>query len=138
MMRRVRSQDTSPEARVRVLLEGLTIPFHQHDPALPGRPDFVLPRQRIALFVHGCFWHQHASCPRAKRPASNVEFWDRKLNDNVSRDRRHARRLRADGWHVLTLWECRIPDANGLLRRLNRCYGTLMTRARQFKRMEIE
>ena len=86
VMAAVRSTDTEPERRVRRLLHRLGYRFRLHRPDLPGRPDIVLPKWRAVLFVHGCFWHQHPNCPRAARPTSNVDFWNRKLDRNFRRD----------------------------------------------------
>ena len=68
------------------------------------RPDFVFRRERVAVFVDGCFWH---GCPRhATRPIQNREFWDAKISANKTRDRRTARGLRKAGWRVVRIWEC--------------------------------
>ena len=76
-----------------------------HVKKLPGTPDLVLAKYRLAVFVHGCFWHQH-SCPNAKRPSSNQEYWNRKLDGNATRDARHRIQLGELGWTVVTIWEC--------------------------------
>jgi DNA mismatch endonuclease (patch repair protein) len=112
VMAAVRSTDTEPERRVRRLLHRLGYRFRLHRRDLPGRPDIVLPKWRAVLFVHGCFWHQHPNCPRAARPTSNVEFWNRKLDRNIRRDQENRRGLTEAGWHVLTLWECQADEVN--------------------------
>jgi DNA mismatch endonuclease, patch repair protein len=87
---------------------------------LPGSPDVVLRRCRVALFVHGCFWHQH-QCPRgARRPATNRDYWDAKLDRNVTRDRTRLRELRRGGWRCIVVWECQTRDGAKLRRRLAR------------------
>ncbi|WP_237713701.1 Fis family transcriptional regulator [Xanthomonas phaseoli] len=81
----------------------------------------MFPGRRVALFVHGCFWHQHPNCPAAARPKSSSEYWTRKLDGNVARDVRHQEALKAAGWTALVIWECetRNPEAlNALLKRL--------------------
>ena len=106
IMSAVRAADTSPEMVVRRALHALGYRFRLHRRDLPGTPDIVLPRHRTAVFVHGCFWHHHQGCPKSRLPTTNTEFWQRKIADNVRRDRRRARQLRAMGWRVLTVWEC--------------------------------
>lgn len=82
--------------------------------ALPGRPDFVWQRQGVAVFVDGCFWH---GCPRCYRaPRHNAEFWCLKINANKRRDMRVARILRAQGWTVVRIWECRVNEARSMKR----------------------
>jgi DNA mismatch endonuclease (patch repair protein) len=107
-MATVRQRDTAPELAFRRELRRLGIRFRLHARALPGTPDVVLPDCRVAVFVHGCFWHRHRGCPRASTPKSNAEFWSVKFDDNVRRDARNVRKLRAEGWAVRTVWECKL------------------------------
>ena len=74
----------------------------------------VFPKRRIAVFVHGCFWHRHPGCAKASTPKSNVAFWEEKFTRNVERDRRAYGALEADGWTVLTVWECETKDPERL------------------------
>lgn len=106
MMSGIRGRDTKPELLVRKALfaEGFRFRLHRRD--LPGAPDIVLPRHRVAIFVHGCFWHMHAGCRLAKMPATRTEFWSKKLGGNVERDARAVEDLVAVGWRVLIVWEC--------------------------------
>lgn len=106
MMSGIRARNTKPEIVVRSLLFKLGFRFRLHRKDLPGKPDIVLPRYRIAIFVHGCFWHQHTGCRLAKFPNSNVEFWEAKLRSNIERDRKNCNSLVAAGWRVLIVWEC--------------------------------
>lgn len=106
MMRAVRSRDTAPERVVRRLAHALGYRFRLNRRDLPGSPDLVFPGRRKVIFVHGCFWHRHDCRAGRSTPAANRDFWLRKFSDNVRRDRRVARRLRADGWGVMTVWEC--------------------------------
>ena len=108
MMAGIRGKDTKPELRLRSVLHAAGFRFRLHCRDLPGRPDLVLPKFRAAVFVHGCFWHQHPGCPAATMPASNAAFWQDKLGSNVARDRRTAGAVRAAGWRVATIWECAI------------------------------
>ncbi|WP_084515675.1 very short patch repair endonuclease [Nocardia acidivorans] len=109
-MRAVRSVNTGPEMIVRRYLHAAGLRYRLHDRRLPGKPDVVFPSRRLALFVHGCFWHQHPYCRAATRPASNTDYWSRKLDGNVARDERRQTELEARGWKVLTFWECQTRD----------------------------
>jgi len=119
-MSRITGRDTKPEIAVRSILHRLGYRFRLHRRDLPGRPDIVLPRHQTAIFVHGCFWHQHSGCRLAYQPKTNVDFWNQKLTANVARDRANTRKLRSLGWRVLTIWECQASDADGLAHRLHR------------------
>jgi DNA mismatch endonuclease (patch repair protein) len=117
-MRKVKSQDTTPELAVRRLLFRLGFRFRLHRKDLPGTPDIVLPKFGVAIFVHGCFWHQHRGCRRSTMPVSNVEYWHRKFEANMNRDLRNKKCLRKAGWRVLTIWECESTDTGALKSRL--------------------
>lgn len=117
-MARVRGRDTGPEMAVRRLLRQLGYGYRLQREDLPGRPDIAFIGRRKAIFVHGCFWHQH-DCPRGKRrPAANSAYWERKLDRNVSRDCRARDDLERMGWQALTIWECEMRDAVALEARL--------------------
>lgn len=105
-MSRVRGKDTTPEIRVRRAAHAMGLRFRLHRKDLPGRPDLVFSKHRVALFVHGCFWHRHPGCAKASTPKSRTEFWQGKFDTNVARDSRVAKELEALGWRVLTIWEC--------------------------------
>lgn len=111
-MSRVAGVNTSPEIIVRKVLHRLGYRFRIHVRQLPGKPDIVLVRHRKIILVNGCFWHGHRRCPRASRPTSNREFWDKKLDATISRDRRIQRELRGLGWRVLVVWQCQIHKGN--------------------------
>lgn len=121
LMARFRGRDTKPEVLVRQSLHRLGRRFRLHRRDLPGRPDIVLPRDRTAIFVHGCFWHAHEGCPSARVPKTKPEFWAAKFAGNRARDARVTAELEAMGWRVVTLWECEILGGNveEILRRLN-------------------
>lgn len=120
VMRRVRGSGTSIERRVWELARDCGARLRKNAKSLPGAPDLVAPDANVAVFVHGCFWHQH-SCPRGSRqPTSNVAYWSRKLERNVRRDRRVARELRALGLTVVTVWECQLKTPERVRRRLLR------------------
>lgn len=97
---------------------GLRFRLHRRD--LPGSPDIVLPRCKVALFVHGCFWHQHPNCARARMPASNIKYWNVKLAGNRKRDRQVEEALKALGWDPKILWECEVRGETELADRLHR------------------
>ena len=119
IMSLVRSKNTKPELLVRSLLHRMGYRFRLHRKDLPGSPDMVLPKYRTAIFVHGCFWHQHSGCKKATLPNQNAEFWREKFERNVRRDENAQRRLREMGWRVLVLWECEVKrDADALPARL--------------------
>lgn len=106
MMSGIRGHDTGPEMRVRRLLHGKGYRFRLHRRDMPGSPDLVLPRHRVVVFVHGCFWHFHTGCRLAKVPGSRPDFWRTKLLGNRARDAVAIDALLADGWRVLVVWEC--------------------------------
>lgn len=116
-MARVRGRDTKPELRVRRLLHAAGLRFRLHDHRLPGTPDLVFPSRRIALFVHGCFWHRHGdpACKRSRLPKSRLDFWEPKLEGNRRRDEEKARQLEERGWRVMVIWECELQSEQRLL-----------------------
>src|SRR5688572_25930517 len=93
MMSGIRGKNTRPEILVRSFLHRAGLRFRLHSNALPGKPDLVFPRHRAAVFVHGCFWHQHQDCRFATQPATNRAFWQKKLEGNVARDARNKTAL---------------------------------------------
>lgn len=102
----IKSENTKPEKIVRSLLHTMGYRFRLHRTDLPGKPDIVLPKHKIAIFVHGCFWHRHTGCKNATMPKTNTDFWEKKLSKNVARDRTKLLDLERLGWHVITVWEC--------------------------------
>lgn len=108
MMAGIRGKNTAPEIAVRKALFAAGFRFRLHRRDLPGTPDIVLSRRKVAIFVHGCFWHQHPDCRYAKVPATNQEFWVEKLQKNVLRDQQTKIELLRAGWRVLVVWECLI------------------------------
>jgi DNA mismatch endonuclease, patch repair protein len=117
-MRRVHSENTTPEKKVRSLLHKLGFRFRLHRKDLPGNPDILLPRHRTAIFVHGCFWHRHPGCSRASTPATNQNYWLPKFNRTVKRDLKNQCDLQCSGWNVIIVWECELRDLDLLSKRL--------------------
>lgn len=114
MMGKVRSKNTEPELLVRSALHRMGLRFRIHRKDLPGRPDIILPRHRLAIFVHGCFWHRHLGCKHASTPNSNVAYWEAKFATTVSRDSRNRASLEQQGWTVVVIWECEARDGSRL------------------------
>ena len=107
IMAKVHSANTTPEIRVRKLLHSMGYRFRLQRRDLPGTPDIVLPKYKTVIFVHGCFWHGCPTCRHAKvRPVANAEYWRRKLDRNVERDKANREKLDQLGWRVLVVWEC--------------------------------
>jgi DNA mismatch endonuclease (patch repair protein) len=121
-MRRIRSRETKPEVAVRKIVHGLGYRFRLHAKELPGKPDIVRRPHRQAIFVHGCFWHQHPAegCLDSRPPKSNQTYWSPKLAGNVARDRRNVAALRRSGWRVMIVWDCELKQPEKLSRRLAR------------------
>ena len=113
-MARIRGRDTKPEMRVRRALHGAGLRYRLHAKGLPGKPDLVFPGSRVALFVHGCFWHQHPDpvCKLARMPKSRLEFWRPKLEGNRVRDENVRAGLEGLGWAVLEVWECQTKSTD--------------------------
>lgn len=119
LMSKIRSANTRPELAVRKGLHARGFRFRLHRKDLPGKPDIILPRYRVAIFVHGCFWHQHAGCRLASWPKTREDYWGPKLARNVERDAQTALRLAELGWRTLVVWECDTRLAGRLVNRLD-------------------
>jgi DNA mismatch endonuclease (patch repair protein) len=117
-MARVKSRDTSPERRVRSLLHRLGFRFRLHRKDLPGSPDIVLPRHRVAILVHGCFWHGHDCRRGARQPATNADYWRAKIQRNRERDFRTVAALTDMSWRVIVVWECELKQLENLGQKL--------------------
>jgi DNA mismatch endonuclease, patch repair protein len=110
----------SPELQVRHLLHRLGYRYHLHRKNLPGHPDIVFPKLKKAIFVHGCFWHQHSdpTCKITRQPKSRLEYWIPKLERNKQRDSESMALLLQQGWSVLVVWECHVSDQRHLTSQL--------------------
>ena len=109
IMSRVVSKGSRPEQFVAVSLKAAGLRLQTHRADLPGCPDFVIARSKLAIFVNGCFWHWHG-CVRCRMPASNREYWTKKIERNVARDKRSRVELHRLGWRYVTIWECNLGD----------------------------
>jgi DNA mismatch endonuclease (patch repair protein) len=118
LMKRVRRSNTAPEQEVAEILKELGIHMRRNVKGLPGTPDFANKSRKIAIFVHGCFWHDHRGCPYATLPKRNAEFWAAKIASNKARDRRKAYSLRRAGFRVITVWSCAPHLVSAAVRRL--------------------
>ena len=117
IMQRVGSRDTKPEMVVRRMLHALGYRYRLHRKDLPGRPDLAFPRRRKAIFVNGCFWHGHG-CHLGQLPKSRLEYWGPKIRANRDRDERKAAELEAQGWRVMTVWQCELKEPDTALDRM--------------------
>jgi DNA mismatch endonuclease (patch repair protein) len=117
----VRQKDTKPELRVRRFFHAAGLRYRLHEKRLPGKPDIVFSSRRIAVFVHGCFWHRHPdpACKLARLPKSRLEFWNAKLAANAERDARNLAALKVAGWHAIVVWECELKKP-GMLTELSK------------------
>ena len=122
-MSRVRSKNTKPELKVRRMLHRAGYRFRLHRKDLPGTPDIVLPRYHTVVMVHGCFFHGHDGCRRAKLPATRPEFWSAKIANNQARDAAASSALTALGYRVVTLWECQLKDEAAALKAVDESTG---------------
>lgn len=118
-MASIRSQETCPEKTLRSALHRRGFRFRKNVRELAGKPDIVLAKHKTAIFVNGCFWHQHLNCARAVLPKSNCDYWGKKLMANVRRDGEAIRTLLGAGLNVITVWECEInKDVDAALCRI--------------------
>jgi DNA mismatch endonuclease (patch repair protein) len=123
VMRKVKGANTSPEIKVRRLLWGMGLRYRLHRRDLPGAPDIVLAGRRLAIFVHGCFWHGHDCARGARIPKQNRDYWIGKVGRNRDRDVRSQAALKASGWTPLVIWECELKDPEALTARLKAATG---------------
>ena len=113
-MSRIRSKGMAPEVILRRLVYGMGFRYRLHQSGLPGKPDLVFPGRKKIIFVHGCFWHQHAKCIDGHLPKTNLEYWIPKLERNIQRDIKVVNELTEMGWDVLVVWECELSNCDCL------------------------
>lgn len=124
-MSRVRNKGTAPEIYVRHAVWHAGFRYRLNVRKLPGTPDLALRKYQTAVLVQGCFWHGH-DCRKGRRPATNTEFWNKKLDGNIARDAANQEKLKSLGWAVFIIWECRLgQDTEVLLNHLERLRSML-------------
>ena len=109
-MSKIRSKDTLPELLLRKSLWYMGYRYRLHYKKLPGKPDIVIVKHKIVIFVHGCFWHRHKNCIEASRPKTNSDYWETKIIKNVKRDKKHKKEIKKLGWNVIVIWECNVKE----------------------------
>ncbi len=123
VMRAVKSRDTGPERAVRAMLRPIAPGYRLHRVDLPGKPDIVYGGRKLAIFVHGCFWHGH-DCPRgARMPKANADYWRAKIGRNRARDEKTLAAYPAMGWRSLVVYECELKNRAALAARLAEALG---------------
>ncbi len=108
IMSRVKGKETTPEIIVRKYLFSRGLRYRKNVKTLPGTPDIVLPKYKTVVLVNGCFWHGHKDCKLAHLPATNLDYWEKKIADNVERDERKRQELEKLGYKVLIVWQCQL------------------------------
>ena len=131
IMSRVKQKDTRIEVLLRSRLHRLGFRFRKNYKKLPGSPDIVLPNYKVALFVHGCFWHGHDGCRKGRRPKTRTDYWLPKIEDNKKRDLKKVDEIDKLGWRVAVIWQCSIDSViDSTLRRLAEWIKTEDTESR--------
>ena len=111
-MSQIRSTDSKPETIVRKYLFSKGLRYRKNVKTLPGKPDIVLAKYKTIVFINGCFWHGHQNCKYFVMPKSNTEYWDKKISNNIARDRITYQKLSELGWNVIIVWECQLKKDN--------------------------
>ena len=139
-MAKIRSRDTAPERAVRRALYAAGYRYRLNGKSLPGNPDIFFVGRKKAIFVHGCFWHQHesAACTDGHRPKSNTGYWDAKLLRNVERDQENTRSLAACGWSVLIIWECELQRDPNISDKLREFIGPVVQARRTTSSVRLQ
>lgn len=120
LMAKVKGTNTDPEMRVRKALHRRGYRYRLHAKNLPGRPDISFSGRKVAVFVHGCFWHRHPGCKKTTTPKTRTRFWKRKFSENVKRDQRNLNALGKLGWRTMVVWECEAENLESLMPSIER------------------
>ena len=123
VMRQVKGKGTAPEVKVRRLLTAMGLRYRLHRRDLAGAPDIVMAGRKLAIFVHGCFWHGHDCARGARVPKQNRDYWTAKVTRNRARDVANQAALAAKGWAPLVVWECELKDEAAVRARLEAATG---------------
>lgn len=113
-MSHIKSKNTKPEIYIGTLIHKMGFRFKKHVKSLPGNPDIVLSKYRKVIFVNGCFWHGHKNCIKSTLPTSNKNFWGKKLNMNILRDKKNIRLLKKQNWQTMVIWQCQLKNRNNM------------------------
>lgn len=127
IMSKVPQRDSKQEILVRKYLFSEGFRFRKNDKRLPGSPDIVLPKYKIVIFVHGCFWHGHVDCKYSRLPTTRHEFWKKKIETNIERDKHKNSQLESLGWKVITIWQCQIKNRDLERLRLERLIEEILS-----------
>jgi DNA mismatch endonuclease (patch repair protein) len=122
-MSRIKSKNTTPEKIVRKILTQMNYRYRLQVTKLPGKPDLVIGKKKLALFINGCFWHQHKGCKRQTLPKTNTEYWHNKLKGNIVRQKKNINTLIEQGWHTIIVWECETKNVTELKKKLQGVLG---------------
>ena len=122
-MAKVKGINTKPELIVRKITYALGYKYRLHCADLPGKPDLAFKGRKRAIFVHGCFWHQHPGCKKTSIPETRAEWWKEKLKKNVVRDKRSLRALRAMGYKCEIIWECETRNPDLVTTKVNKLFS---------------
>jgi DNA mismatch endonuclease (patch repair protein) len=109
-MSRIKGKDTKPEMLVRKYIFSKGFRYRLHDKRLPGKPDIVLSKLKVVVFIHGCFWHGHSNCKYFVLPKTRTEWWLTKIERNKQLDGENLLKLKSDGWKVFTIFECQLKS----------------------------
>jgi len=125
LMSKITGKETKPEILVRKFLFSQGLRFRKNVKTLPGTPDVILPKYKVAIFVNGCFWHGH-TCRQGHLPSSNLEYWENKIAENVFRDSRKKLELENLGWRVIVVWQCEMKNLASRNERLARLLSEIV------------
>jgi DNA mismatch endonuclease (patch repair protein) len=132
-MSQIKGKDTKPEMMVRKYIFSKGFRYRLHDKSLPGKPDIVLPKLKVVVFIHGCFWHGHANCKYFVLPKTRTEWWLKKIERNKQLDNENLLKLKNAGWEVFTIFECKLK-LNLRAKTLENLVKRLKTKSQQIEK----